>query len=223
MLLLLGAAAPAQQGSQIATLAQAAAQASNNWENLAKSLDAKIARMLPCDPRLTAAIEEASQASQGRLAALNLYLQAAIAQARQDSESAAAALAAEQGAAHELETDRAEGAQELVAVNGQLSDLTESARHRTALESSRAALQIIAETVAARVAAIQVQQTHRAALVSALNAVVETTQSGQHALEMRLSALVLETSRWGDYYAARLARAHTECDITNPAAARRKR
>ena len=219
--LLAGAAwqlnAPAQEANRLQALADTTAKASTNWQTLAKGLDAKIARMLPCDPRLTAAIEETSQASQARLAAMNQYFQAAVAQARQDTESARVAVAAEQAAARDVETDRAEAEQERIAIDGQLSDLTDSVKRRPMLEEARAKLQAIGAAVTSRGSDLQQLQTRRASLAAALNDLVEARQTRQRALEAQVAALALETSRWGDYYAARLARARTECEITNPA------
>lgn len=219
---MLTVAAPAQEGTPLQSLAGNAARASAAWENLAKGLEAKITRMLPCDPRLTAAIEEVGHASEERLAALNQYVQAAVVQARQDTESARAAIAAEQAATRELETDRAEAEQERIAVEGQLSDLIDSAKRRPALEDARAKLQAIAASIAARSADLQTEIGKRAALLASLNDVFTTRQARQRALESQLSALGLETQRWSDYYAARLARARTECDITTPTHSRRK-
>jgi chromosome segregation ATPase len=222
-LLLLTVVAPAQEGTQPQTLAQTAARASAAWEGLAKSLEVRIARMLPCDPRVSAAIEEVSQASDARLAALNQYIQAVAAQARQDSDAARAAIAAEQALARDVETDRAEAAQEKIAVDGQLSDLSDSAKRRPALEEARARLEGISATIAARAANLQSQATRRAALLASLTDLAAAREARQRALEMRLAALAIETSRWGDYYAARLARARTECDITNPTRPVRKK
>jgi len=216
--------APAQEGNPGQALAETAATATANWEVLAKGLDAKVQRMLPCDPRLTAAIEEVNQASQARLAAVNRYLEAGIAQARQDSEQARTALAAEQAAVREVETDRAEAEQERIAIDGQLSDLTDSVKNRPTLEEARAKLQAIDAGVATRAGDLRSLQTRHAALAAALTNLLEARQARQRAIEAQLATLVLETSRWGDYYAARLARAQMECDITNPTgpATRRK-
>lgn len=222
-LLLLTVVAPAQEGSQLQTLAQTAARASAAWEGLAKGLEVRIARMLPCDPRVSAAIEEVSQASDARLAALNQYMQAVAAQARQDSDAARAAIASEQTVARDVETDRAEAAQEKIAVDGQLSDLSDSAKRRPALEEARARLESISSTIAARAANLQSQATRRAALLASLTDLAAAREARQRALEMRVAALAIETSRWGDYYAARLARARTECDITNPTRPVRKK
>jgi chromosome segregation ATPase len=216
--------APAQEANPAPGLAERAAKADANWEALAKGLDAKIQRMLPCDPRLTAAIEEVSQASQARLAAMNQYLQAAVARARQDTETARLALVAEQASARDLETDRAEAEQERIAIEGQLSDLTDSVKRRPSLEEARAKLQSIEESVAARARDLQSLATKRTPLAAALSDLVQARQARQRALEAQLDALALETLRWGDYYAARLARARTECEITNPVGtSRRKR
>jgi chromosome segregation ATPase len=221
-LLLLTVAAPAQEGTQLPSLAETAAKASAAWANLAKGVEGRIARMLPCDPRLTAAIEEVSQASEARLAAVNQYVQAAVLESQQDSETARAALTVEQASARELETDRAEIEQERIAVEGQLSDLTDSAKRRPALEDARVKLQQIASSLDARGADLQAQIAKRATLVASLGAVLSARQARQRALEAQLSALPVETQRWNDYYAARLARARTECEITNPSHARRK-
>ncbi len=222
-LLVLAAAAPAQVGSQLESLAATAARASANWEMLARGLEAKIVRMLPCDPRLTGAIQEVSQASEARLSARNQYLLAVVAAARQDTETARLAVQSEQAAARELETDHAEAEQERIAVEGELSDLSDSVKRRPALEDARAKLEAIAGKIASRSAALQSEIPRRAKLVGDLNDLYQARQARQHALEAQMAALSLETSRWADYYAVRLARARTECDITNPnRAARRK-
>jgi len=216
--------APAQEANPAPGLAERAAKAAAQWETLATGLDAKIQRMLPCDPRLTAAIEEVSRASQARLAAMNQYLQAAAARARQDTETARLALAAEQASARDLETDRAEAEQERIAIEAQLSDLSDSVKRRPELEEARAKLHSIRDRVAARAADLQSLAEKRSLLAAALSDLVEARQARQRALEAQLNALALETSRWGDYYAARLARARVECEITNPAGtSRRKR
>ena len=49
--------ATASQPPASATLRQIAETKSSEWETLAKALDAKIARMLPCDPRVKSAID----------------------------------------------------------------------------------------------------------------------------------------------------------------------
>jgi hypothetical protein len=109
-------------------------------------------------------------------------------------------------------------------VEGQLSDLTDSAKQRLALGDARAKLEAIAGKITVRSAAIQSEVTRSAALIGTLNDLYRARQARQQALEAQLSAVSLETSRWADYYAVRLARARTECDITNPnRATRRKR
>ena len=223
LLLLLTAALPAQEGDPLPGLAATAAKAAANWETLAKGLEAKIARMLPCDPRVAASIDEVRLASQTRLAAMNQYLQAAVAQAREDSDVARNALVSEQASARDAETDHAEAEQERIAIDGQLSGLTDSAKSRPALEDARGMLQSIETSVAARAAQLQAQSANRAALVSALKDVSEARLARQRALEAELGVMAIETARFTDYYAARLARARTECDVTNPNRATRRK
>jgi len=69
-----------------ASARETAAKRAAEWEALAKGLDAKIARLLPCDPRAKSAIEEVSHASEARLAALGEVLKIALAQANADTE-----------------------------------------------------------------------------------------------------------------------------------------
>jgi hypothetical protein len=214
---LAGGAAVAQQ----VDLAQTAQKAEADWKNLASGLEPKIARMLPCDPRVKAALEEVSRASEVRLAALGQYLQTELAEAKRDSETARAPSEAAQLGVRELEADRAEAEQERIAVEAQLADLTESVRRRPLLDDARQKLESIVGMTRQRASELQEQVTHRAALAAALAEVAAARQARERALEAQLAALALETSHWGDYYDARLARARTECAVTNPAGATR--
>lgn len=201
---------------------QAAEKQTAAWQTLASSLEMRIARMLPCDPRVRSAIEEVSRASEARLGATAQYLQAAAAQAGRDSEAASAALAAEQGSAREGEVETAEAEQERIAIEGQLAELRESVKSKPGLEEARAKLESIADMVRQRSADAQGQAAARTALIAALGDVVTAFQARQKAIESESGALTIETARWSDYYAARLARAQTECSITTRPVQRKK-
>src|SRR5260221_14284400 len=54
----------------------------NDWYTLANSLEPRITRMLPCDPRVRTAIDEVSRASSARTFALNTYWQSQSAQSK---------------------------------------------------------------------------------------------------------------------------------------------
>ena len=79
--------------------------------------------MLPCDPRVKAAIEEVSRASQARLASLSDYLQAAGAQAKADAERARKASADAATAAKEAGVELTEAEQQRAAIDGRTGRL----------------------------------------------------------------------------------------------------
>lgn len=227
LLVVLAASVAAQDPAQarLTALHDTAQKQTAAWQTLAKSLELRIARMLPCDARVRAAIEEVGKASEARMDALTAYLQSAAAGARQDTGAVSAGLNAEQAAAHEMETEAAEAEQELIAIGGQLADLTISVKSKPGLEDARQKLDAIAALVRERGADAHAQSVRRVALIAALKDLLAADQAKQKAVENELGAVVTETARWSDYYAARVARAQTECSITNqtPASQRKKR
>ena len=217
--ILLSAAAWGQVAATdpLAPLQQNAAKKAADWDALAKVLEVKLARMLPCDPRVRAAIEEVGKASDARLAALAQYLQAAAAQAKAGAERIQRLLADQESAAKETETEKAEADQERAAIEGRAADLAESAKRRESLSEAQKKLAEIAALSRERSARAAELGAHQETLIDALRQVASTYQARQKALDTELSALVIETSRWGEYYAARSSRAQTECAVTNPA------
>jgi hypothetical protein len=215
LLVLIGSTAAAQEPAPVQPSAQQAVEKQTAaWQALAKNLELRLARMLPCDARVRAAIEEVSRASEARLAARAQYLQDAAANAKRDSEAADAALAADQTGAREMEMETAEAEQDRVAIEGQLADLIESVRAKPALDEARMKLESIAAMVRQRVAGTQSLAGRKTALTAALRETALAFQARQKAIEADVSALATETSRWSEYYAARLVRAQTECSIT---------
>jgi hypothetical protein len=214
----LAASARAQVNSAdpLAALQVVAEKRSADWDTLARGLEVKLARMLPCDPRARTSIEEVSRASDARLTALGQYLQASAAQAKADVARIQRLLAEQESAAKDVEIEKAEADQERAAIEGRASDLAESSKRRPSLAEAQKKLAEIAAMTRERTARAQEEVARRQALASALRQIGEAYQVRQKAIEMELSALVIETSRWGEYYAARMARAQTECSVTNP-------
>jgi hypothetical protein len=203
---------------------ETAAKRTAEWEALAKTLDARIARMLPCDARAKGAIEEVSRASEARMASLGEVLKIALAQAADDTERVRLALAAEDASLRELEVERADSEQERVAVDGQLADLTASAKRREGLEDAGKKLGEIAAITTSRVKDAEEQLQLRATLDISLRDLLAAGHARQTAIQNEQAALAAEASRWTDYYTARLARAQTECSITvSPASRQRKK
>src|SRR5215813_13950571 len=79
--------------SALPSLEQSARQRAADWMRLADDLEGSLARMLPCDPRVTVAINEVMRASDARLATLSDYLQAATQQGLRDTDSLKMAIA----------------------------------------------------------------------------------------------------------------------------------
>ncbi len=205
------------------SLEQTANKRTQEWDKLATGLESKIARMLPCDPRVRDALQEVSRASDARLAAVSRYLEAAQAQAKNDVGKARQALAEQQAAAKDLETERTEAEQERAAIDGEIANLAESAKRREALDDARKKLQEIRAKIEARIGGAQQEAARRAALIASLEELQTGYDARQKAIAAEISALASETARWGEYYATRLARAQTECSITNPGAPQRKK
>lgn len=201
----------------LAALRQVAEKRSSDWDTLAKGLEVKLARMLPCDPRVRTSIEEVSRASDARLAALAQYLQANAAQAKLDVDRVQRLLADQESFSKDAEIEKAEADQERVAIKGRSADLAESAKRRPSLSEAQKKLGEIAAMTRERTSRAQEQVARREALAEVLRQVGAAYQARQKAIETELSALLIETSRWGEYYAARMARAQTECSVTGPA------
>jgi len=186
------------------------------WEALAKGLDAKIAHMLPCDTRVHEAIEEVSHASQARLAAIADYLNAAAIATRNDAQRARAAVAQQDSTIHELGADRAEMEQWRAAVDGQLGDLTESAKQRPALTGALEKLGEIRGMIDARMTQLAEEASREQGLRASLDTLASAYEARGRAIDAEVTALAGETARWIEYYTARQARAATECSITGP-------
>ncbi len=211
---------PAPAADSLETIANKRAA---EWDQLARGLEPKIARMLPCDARVRAALEEVSRASNARLDAVSRYLQSAAAEARVDVERARKALAGEQAAAKDLDTERQEAAEERAAVDGELADLDRSVTRKEALGDARKRLAEIRAKLEDRIAGLQAEAGRRAELISSLQQLVAGYEARDKAIAAELTALTAETARWKEYYATRVARAQTECSITNQDQPRRKK
>jgi hypothetical protein len=191
---------------------------SAEWETLARALEAKVARMLPCDPRVRTTIEEVSRASEARLAAQMQGLDAALAQARKNSDAARAALTEQEAGVRDRQTDLAESDQERVALEGQISDLGDSVKRNAALTAAQKKLEEITTLALARSEQTSNQAKLGSAVLRDYRELAALYEARERALEGVRAALQMESARWSDLYAARQARAQIECSITNQAA-----
>ncbi len=148
------------------------------------------------------------------MAALSQVLKMSLAQGTADTERVRLALAAEDASLHEVEIERADSEQERVAVDGQLADLTASVKRREGLEEALKKLTDISAITTSRVKDADDLFQLRATLDISLRDLLAAGHARQTAIQNEQAALAAEASRWTDYYAARLARAQTECSIT---------
>ena len=221
---ILGAAALAAQdqaAGTLSTLQQTAEKRAAEWDALARGLDAKISRMLPCDPRVRTTIDEVTRASQTWLAAYSQYLAAAANRARDDADGLKSVSDAQASFAAQLASERAETDQERAGIEGQMAALGESAKRRTALAESQKTLAGIADLTQRRGEQAQQVAARSDSLKASLADLGAAYQARAAALQNQGTALDSEFARWRDYYTARLARADTECAVTNPTGARR--
>lgn len=198
----------------LGALEQTAQKRQTAWESLAKDLNERVARILPCDPRATAAIIEISRASEARLAALADYLRAASVKAFAETASAKILLDAEERRAVEAGLQQADAGQEQTAVDTQSDALAESVKQRASLEDPQKLLVQIAAMVHQQAAAAEQQAGAADADLALLRDLVTKFDARDAALRDESVAFETERARWNGYYAARLARTQTECSIT---------
>jgi hypothetical protein len=204
----------AQEAPDLAALEQTAQKRGLEWETLAKDMNDRMARMLPCDPRAMAAVNEVSRASEARLESLADYLRAASAKAFAETADARNLLTTEERRAVEITLERADAGQEQTAVNTSLDALAQSLKQRASLEAPQKVLAQIATMIQQRSAATEKQAISADAAVALLRDLVAKFEARDAALREEFAASEAEHARWSGYYAARLARAQIECSIT---------
>jgi sugar phosphate isomerase/epimerase len=224
LFLAIAGSAPAQAvADPLEALRQIADKASADWQVLARGLESKIATLLPCDPKSRAAVEEVSRASDARLSALSAYLKASAAKAKADTEAAKRVLAAQAALSGGWVTGHTEAEEQRAAIETQVSDLKESMRKRGSLAGAEQVLIELANIAKERGAKAEEQTARRESLDSSLGDLVVAYQTRQTALDNESTLLDAEADRWKAYYAARVARAITECAIINPIQPQRKK
>lgn len=200
----------------LTTLEIAAQKAAAAWQVLARDLDVRLARMLPCDTRAKTAIDEVARASQARLAALDAYYDAAARDAKVRKESTKSMLAAEEARLAEATAAIAHAEESASALSKQLEVLTESIKQKPNLDSAGFALNQNQTAVRDGVTNSKNVAARRTPLIAALKELVSAADARDAALAEARTSFEAERARWNGYYAARLARAETECAIISP-------
>jgi hypothetical protein len=113
----------------------------------------------------------------------------------------------------ETATERSDVAQEQSGVDGQLVNLAESVKKRAALGGAQKVLLQIQALTMQRAALAQGGQERQEGFLAAVRSLVAALEAREAALKDERIAHGAERGRWNAYYAARLARAQTECSI----------
>src|SRR5690348_2106457 len=150
-----GVLAQAPPPASVASLQTAAEQKTAEWQKMAQELTSNISRLLPCDPKVTVAIQAVSKVSEDRLAAVAAYLAAAGPDLNTDAAEAKRLTSAGQSLAADLAAEKTETALEQAAIDGQRTNLAESVKKLPALSDAQAALQQVQMQVQQRADGIQ--------------------------------------------------------------------
>jgi hypothetical protein len=199
----------------LAALQDEAQEKSAAWEMLAADLETRLTHLLPCDPRVQSAIEEASRASEARLAALSQYLEAKLTKTNIDGQAISGIIARQEGLSGEMNTERAEAAQQRAAIEAESADLGESAKQSSNLAASQKVLEGIAADARKTATRTEEQSRKSGAVTDLFRHFNKGFEDRRTALETEIRAVTAMTARWHEYYAARLARAQTECSVIN--------
>jgi hypothetical protein len=215
---------PAPAPSSLPTLLQNAQQKTQAWDTLAKSLETRIRPMLPCDPKITAAVEEVSRASDARLTAFDQYFRAVLTQTSARAIQATRLLDTQtKSETGFLETEHAEGVEERAGTDIQISQLAASTGRRAALDDPESALRAAAALTDRRNLVLVQQSARRDSLMESLRALAMRSQAADTAMTALVAAHAKESERWRAYYGARVARVQAECTAINPTAVPRPR
>lgn len=223
--LLAAACAAAQSASApnaLAALEQNVQQKTGQWNKLAQNLELSIVKLLPCDPKATAAITEVNRASQARIDAIAAYLKEASRQAGLQLDAAKKVLESAQTVGADLAAEKSDLVSERSGIASQITNLTQSSQNRSSFTPALDELKQISTVEQQRSEALDAATSHTDPAAAALSDLVMQLEARQAAWKDIQAAFNSEGERWTAYYAARLARAQTECSITRgPAAAPR--
>lgn len=184
------------------------------WQKLSQGLEPELSRLLPCDPKIAAAITDVNSASDARISAVEVYLQAANRQAALDVSAAKQVVASAQMLGADLAAEKSGIAPERASLDGLLANLTQSAQRRAALAEPEDALKQVLAVQQERSDAVDSALGRADGAAAALTDLVTQLQARQAAWTDVQNAFAAEAIRWRTYYSARLLRAQTECTIT---------
>jgi hypothetical protein len=196
-----------------------ASKRTTEWSTLATGLEPRLARLLPCDPRVRTSVDEVSRASDARIVAMTSYWTVVSNKSKQQMEAVRQLLAQEEGRIADWAKDQSDAEVEVTAINSQSAALGTGLQHLPALANPQKNLQSIAQMDRTLEAKTQEREASSSEILDDLREQLKASQARQAAIEDHMKAISKEGERWSGYYAARMARAQVECSLINPGAA----
>ena len=191
-------------------------QRAQGWNTLAAGLEAKIGRMLPCDPRVATSMNEVSRASELRMGASAKQWQAISGKLKEEAMAVEHTIALEQARGAEWTRDHADADQERTSVDAHVIALQRTLEKAPSLGDAEKQLTALAAETQKMAQRSEEREAAAGALNGELGELLRVKQAAQTNIDANLRALNSEAAAWEEYYAARAARAKTECAITNP-------
>ncbi|HSR08077.1 MAG TPA: hypothetical protein VLM42_13065 [Bryobacteraceae bacterium] len=205
--------------NSLPALQDAATKRTAEWTALTTSLEPRLVRFLPCDPRVRSSVEEVAKASDNRAVALTSYWNMVSIQSKAQADAIRGLLAREVERGEAWSNEKTETEQELAATSAQAAALKASMQQVPALASPQKNLEALAATDQQLAAQAQERAANVDLLLADLRDLLKDAEARQSAIDEQLKSVSAEGQRWSAYYAARQARAQIECFIINPAAA----
>jgi hypothetical protein len=205
--------------NSLPALQEAAAKRTTEWSALTVSLEPRLVRFLPCDPRVRTSVEEVAKASDTRTVALTSYWNMASIQSKTQVDAIRGLLGREEERGEDWSKEKTETEQELAATSAQAAALKAGMQQLPALAIPQKNLEALAQTDRSLATQAQERETSGSELLDDLRDLLKAAQARQSAIDEQLKSVSAEGQRWSAYYAARQARAQIECFIINPAAA----
>ncbi len=181
---------------------------------LSSALEPKLARLLPCDAPVTASIDEVSQASEARFAAANKYWQSRSAALKSEIAAVEHTIALEQSRTADWTRDHADADQERTSVDAHVIALQRAVEKAPSLVDAEKQLRALAAATQQTAARSEARESAASSLIEGLRDVLRADQTQQNSVGAQLRSVAAEEAAYKEYYAARTARARTECTIT---------
>lgn len=206
-------------GNSLATLQENIAKRTTEWRTLATNLEQRVARLLPCDPRVRSSIDEVSRASDARTVASTAYWNFLSIKSKEQMEAIQGLLAQEEGRSSNWAAERSDAQVDIAVTSAQSASLGASIRQIPALATPQKSLDTITQMYRDLEKQAQERESWGGQIAGSLTDLLKASQARQAAIDAQIKAVGDEAVRWSAYYLARQARAQIECSLTNPSAA----